>query len=840
MTSRRVFRVFISGVTNEVGDARSRIAGDLRKRGLMVKVQEDFRQEAGIETTLATLEAYIRECDAVVHIAGRRSGAFPDEDEARPFQAMLPDGVMRASYTQWEFHFARHHKRRVSRYVAKADYVPDRADAPLDDDPASQAAHVVLIEKFNRKHFSGSDELRILVLQEDWHIAQRQPRNLPFASLRDMFKGREAELAALHRALDDIPAKSLKAQALHGLGGVGKTRLAVEYAHRHADEHSALIFLSAETPERLESGLSALSGPEMFDLPEKEAKEDTVKIPAALGWLDRHPGWLMILDNVDDEASLKAVQALLARLSGGKVIITGRLSAYPAGVKKLELGVLDPDAAAAFLLERTEGGRVAAADDTQQARRLADELGGLALGLEQAGAYIAAERIGFARYLALWRESREKIVGWFDRELMSYAHDAGLAATWATSIAKLTSDARSLLERLAFLAPEPIPDSLLDIAVGDEELDAYAARGRLFAYSLISRAGSAGEPAFSVHRLVQDFTRRGMSADRRRAALEIALLWVDEAFTGHPADVRSWKVLDPLLPHALVLAALGDAEGLPTSSYLMARLGSLLDAKANYPEAERLKRRALLVGQQTLQADDPEVAARANNLAALLTRISRYDEAESLYRRALSINEAHHGSGHPEVATDLNNLGHLLHLTGRTEEAETLFRRALAIDEISLGADHPNVAVDLNNLGSALRRMKRFEEAEALLRRALAIDEEKLGPGHPHVAIRLGNIGRVLSDLNRRAEAEPFFHRALAIDEASYGPDHPHVGRRLNNLAGHFQVTDRAAEAEPLYRRALAIMETSHGPDHPDTQSVRENLAALTDGKKRDPAILRA
>ena len=178
-----------------------------------------------------------------------------------------------------------------------------------------------------------------------------------------------------------------------------------------------------------------------------------------------HPTWLMILDNVDDEKAVTAISRLMVRLKGGHVIVTARASNFPPTLRKLELDVLDEDAAAAFLIERTRYDRTSAADDEKQAREIAHELGGLALVLEQAGAYIATERIGFARYLKLWRESREKVIGWFDGDLMNYAHDTGLAATWATSVDRLSPESHRLLDRLAMLGADPIPGYLLEFPI---------------------------------------------------------------------------------------------------------------------------------------------------------------------------------------------------------------------------------------------------------------------------------------------------------------------------------------------------------------------------------------
>jgi hypothetical protein len=193
----------------------------------------------------------------------------------------------------------------------------------------------------------------------------------------------------------------------------------------------------------------------------------------------------MILDNVDDEAARDAVIDLLPRLGSGKILITARTTDFPDEVLVQKIGVLDQGAATAYLLVRTDDKRAKAADDLEPAGELARELDGLALGLQQAGAYIATRGIGFARYLELWRENRKKVVDWFDRRLMSYDRETGLAATWATSGARLSPESRRLLDRLAFLAPDPVPDSLLDVAVPGEasDTDAYQARWtlRLFA-----------------------------------------------------------------------------------------------------------------------------------------------------------------------------------------------------------------------------------------------------------------------------------------------------------------------------------------------------------------------
>ncbi len=167
------------------------------------------------------------------------------------------------------------------------------------------------------------------------------------------------------------------------------------------------------------------------------------------------------------------------------------------------------------------------------------------------------------------------------------------AATWATSVVQLTPAGRRLLERLAFLAPEAVSESLFDVATpgDDADFDAREALADLFAYSLAAPGkaadGGTQEPSFAVHRLVQEFTQRGLKEAKQRQILEEGLGWLKAAFVGEPQDVRSWATLDPLAPHALALARRADEAGIPEpTARLMNTLGMLFFVKSKYAEAE--------------------------------------------------------------------------------------------------------------------------------------------------------------------------------------------------------------------------------------------------------------
>jgi len=524
------------------------------------------------------------------------------------------------------------------------------------------------------------------------------------------------------------------------------------------------------------------------------------------------------------------------------VIITSRLSDWSGSAETVELELLSEDAAVEFLLERTKNRRVNDPSDPDRARELAKELEGLALGLDQAGAFINQMRCSFDDYLRRWHAREQKVRAWHNARLMLYP--LSMAVTWDASFEQLGWAARQLLNLLCWLAPEPVPRALTagarlrkeDAANGAsaEEGDPEEALAEVAGFSMLK--WETGNQAFRIHRLVWDVIRERQPDEQRSVILQSALLMVDSYLPDDPPadDVRSWPIWEPMVAHVrgLISEAAKSGIGQPTSR-LANGLAIFIAVKSLWPEAEALARLALEIDEQMLGSGHPNVANRLNNLAHLLKETNRLTEAEPLMWRALSIDEKSYGSEHPNVAIHLGNLAQLLQDTNRLSEAEPLMWRALSIDEKSYGVEHPHVARDLNNLAQLLKKTNRLTEAEPLMWRALSIDEKSYGSEHPNVAIHLGNLAQLLKDTNRLSEAEPLMRRALSIDEKSYGVEHPRFARDLSNLAVLFKATNRLSEAEPLYRRALAIAEKSYGPEHPTVALCLSNLALLLQDTNR-------
>jgi tetratricopeptide (TPR) repeat protein len=655
--------------------------------------------------------------------------------------------------------------------------------------------------------------------------------SIPFASLGEKFIGRERELEALHEAVSKLNGTTAIMQTVSGLGGQGKTQLAVEYAHRYASQYGAIIWLNAETPESLQSALAALCAAGKLDLPEQHAEKLSDQVSAVIRWLAERADWLVIADNANSEPARTKVIELFGTLQG-KVLITTRPPKMTGNVGEFPLQSLSPESAADLLRTFSEGGRVAATTDAQDCADIVTALERHVLSLRLAAAFVRRRGISFAQYLADWRmaNTQGEMLHW-EGAKREIGYDKSTAVTFGLTLAALPPDARGLLDRLAYLAPEPIPDSLWAIPLEGIAFESgrnlQDCEAILEDFGLLQRV----ENERILHRVVQAVVRGVLAKRRDIAPQRAAIDWVNAAFEGDPTNVFSWPVLLPLVVHVEALFAIpeidSDGESAPQVSRLLNQRALLAQTRVEFDVAEPLYRRALKIDEASYAPDHPKVAIGLNNLAGLLRSTDRLTDAEPLYRRALKILESSFGLEHPQVAATLNNLAGLLKVTNRLTEAEPLYWRALKILESSYGLEHPQVAVMLNNLALLLQSTNRLTEAEPLYRRALKIDETSYGPEHPTVAIRLGNLAQLLKSTNRATEAEPLYWQALKIQESSFGLEHPKVATTLHNLAGLLLGTSRLSEAEPLCRRALKIDEASYGPEHTEVATDLHSLAEL-------------
>jgi tetratricopeptide (TPR) repeat protein len=648
--------------------------------------------------------------------------------------------------------------------------------------------------------------------------------NIPFLRNQN-FTGREDELAELHASLNSGEATALiQPQAISGLGGIGKTQLAVEYAYRHGTDYAIVWWMRSEDPVTLASDYALLAV--KLELPEKDATEQHIAVEAVKEWLRQNRGWLLIFDNAEDSDS---VRDYIPRGSLGHIIITSRNPIWAGVAKSLPVTSLPLDKAIEFLLKRT------GSQDEATAKTLAEAVGCLPLALEQASAYIETSGSTMARYLDLFEKRQPELL---KRGKPSTEYPDTVAKTWDISFENVKEEnetAAELLQLCAFFAPDDIPVNM--IKEGSEELPKSLAATAtdpllldealavLRKYSLVE----VEDEKLSIHRLVQAVIRHAMNKKDFKRWTGVAVHVLNASFPHESYDVKTWPVCASLLPHASV--ALSHAEAIQFTSNGTSRLfnqiGLYLKARAEYAQAKIMLERALAISEAILDSDHPTLAIRLNNLGSILESQGDFVGARALYERALAIDEAAFSPGHPTLAIRLSNLGNVLREQGDFAGAKALLERALAIDEAALGPDHPKVAIRLSILGLVLISQGNLDGAKAFLERAITIGQATVGPNHPDIAVWFNNLGSVLESQGDFAGARVLYERALAIAEAAFGPDHPQVAGFTTNLGSVLREQGDLVSAKAFFDRALTISEAAFGSNHPNVAIILWHLGIV-------------
>jgi hypothetical protein len=522
--------------------------------------------------------------------------------------------------------------------------------------------------------------------------SQGQPLwNVPYPR-NPLFTGREQILERLAETLNTGETTALaQPQAISGLGGIGKTQTAIEYAYRSRSKYQAVLWARADTRENLVLEYFAIA--QLLGLPEQHQQDQPRIVEAVKRWLREHRGWLLILDNADD---LGMVRDFLPGTDTGHVLLTTRAWAMGRLAKRIELDRMEQAEGTLFLLRRVS---ILQADDPldkassqeqKHALAIVQAMDELPLALDQAGAYIEETGCGLAGYLTRYQQHRKDLLK--ARGEYTSDHPEPVATTWSLSFGNVehaNAAAADLLRFCSFLAPDAIPEELVTEGVAEltTELQPLAtdpflldaAIKELFRYSLIER--DAERKLLSMHRLVQAVLKDAMSEETQREWAERVVRAVNRTFP--EVEFETWDRCRRLLTHAQACADLITQWGmeLPGASSLLSKAGYFLQVHGQYPEAEPLMQRVLAIDEQALGPDDPDLAIDLNNLAMLYRDLGRYAEAEPLMQRVLAIDEKALGPDHPDVATDLNNLASLYQAQGRYAEAEPLQQRARAIRE---------------------------------------------------------------------------------------------------------------------------------------------------------------
>jgi len=655
----------------------------------------------------------------------------------------------------------------------------------------------------------------------DIHIHQAAPQAPPapirawgHVPARNLaFAGREEELARVRAALTSGSRAAV--QALHGMGGVGKTQLAIEYAHRHSRDYDIVWWLDSENTSLLAQQFTELAG-KLGCAPAGTAP-DAVR-SAVLSDLHDRDRWLLVFDNAEQPDELSP----WLPAGPGHVLITSRSGAWAELAIPVPVDVL-PRAEAVALLHT----RVPTLPEPD-ADALADALGDLPLALAQAAAYLAEARVTVADYVGLLRDRADDLL----REGRPASY--GTTLTGVTTLAwdrlrRTDPDAASLAALCAHLAPEPIALEWLITAAKDlpgglaSRLAAPLARSRLLKVLTSTSLARLSDDGLAMHRLTQAIVRTSIPAADAAAALAHAELVITATYPGDKEMPASWPAWARHLPHIIALdpAATSNA-GLRD----MASGAAWYLLRSGHPaQAHDLATRLHDDWVDRLGPDHLQVLAIARALAVALRRLGQGGQARRLNEDTLARSRRVCGDDHPETLATATNLAVTLRAAGEHQAARQLDEDVLQRKRRTLGDSHPSTLRTANNLALNLRAIGDHQGARQLNQDILRRKRDMLGDDHPSTLSTANNLALNLRALGEYESARQIDSDTLRRKRDALGDSHPDTLRSANNLAVDLRGLGEYEAARELDLDTLERRRQTLGEEHENTEESRRNLA---------------
>jgi tetratricopeptide (TPR) repeat protein len=594
----------------------------------------------------------------------------------------------------------------------------------------------------------------------------------------EYFTGRKDILEQIYDKLhqNQIVALNQKTPsiALHGLGGIGKTQILIEYANRCKDKgiHQAVLWVSAESKETFKSGFQTLAIALNLPIEGKPVEEIRESVE---NWLIINKNkWLLLIDNADD---LKIIGTFLSKVKGyGQVLISTRAQNTRPFAEPLALEKMTKQEAFEFLEKRT------GLSIDHHAEKLAKTLDYLPLALDQAAAYISETQMGFEDYLDIYQSDSINLLNERGEILDKQDHPDPITKTWLISFEKVQQKSElaiTILKQCAFLSPDGIIEEIFKDIPKKDFNDALK---EILKYSLLKRDSQA--KLLFMHRLVQEILRNQLSDEEQKIITNQIVNLLVGAYSNNEMDFTAW------LKH--------------NSAWLL-----------NAREAQHWI--------HLFQLQSREIGILLNNMGYFFEKIGDYQSALLLLKEALKITKEVLGSKHPNYATSLNNLASLYKTIGEHEKALPLLEESLKIRKEVLGTRHPSYAVSLDNLASLYKTMGNYEQALSLFKEVKNILKETLGTQHPDYATSLNNLAGLFYSIGNNEKALFFYKKSLKIRIEILGSQHPDYAISLNNIASLYKSKEEYDKALPLFAESLKILVTVLGEQHSNTQAIVVN-----------------
>lgn len=648
------------------------------------------------------------------------------------------------------------------------------------------------------------------VLPTIWNVGPRNPG----------FVGRDGALASVRERLDSGGAAVV--QALHGLGGVGKTQLAIEYAYRYADAYDLVWWVNAEEAGLIGEQYVVLAAQLRLVGPQT----DTPSAVAALrAYLRGRGRWLVVLDNAESQQDVR--DWLFA--GPGHTLITSRNPGWGELAARVDVDVLSRAESLTLLrAHRPDTGQAVA-------NRLAEALGDLPLALAQAGGFLSETGMPVEDYLRLLDTRAGELLG--ESPPDTHPHSLAAAVRLSTDrLAEVDPAALALVRMAAFLAPEPIPAELLTDAVPiaggkvPPELGALQATlvspvavhrsvGRIGRFGLARLGGG-----LQLHRLTQVVLRDQLDAEQATAYRAAAEALIVAADPGDERDPRSWTGWARLLPHLLA----ADPATSPSSGVrdLACRAGWYLWNRGDTVLAREFTEDLHRLWREKRGPDDQHTLRITHCLVRSLVDLGGYNQARRLGEDTVSRSRRVLGDNHPDTLLGAHTLGTCLHELGEFEQARALNEDTLARRSEALGSDHLDTHRTAHNLARDLRALGEFEKARRIHEDAVAYRRRVLGENHPITINATNELGASLRAVGAIEAARQLHTDTVARAERVLGEDHIWTMDGRKELAtdlyalGEFEQARQVSD--DVFTRARRVL----GHESHFTLDAANNLAA--------------
>ncbi|KAF2711453.1 FabD/lysophospholipase-like protein [Pleomassaria siparia CBS 279.74] len=708
------------------------------------------------------------------------------------------------------------------------------------------------------------------------------------------FVDRPTEMAELERVL--LPrhdqSQRQKIHVLHGLGGIGKTQLTVEFARRHHDKFSSVFWLDGRSEDSLKRSIASCAG----RIPQGQIPKtsraytavDSANVSAdvnavvkdVLGWL-ADPGntaWLLIFDNVDREYNPQGgdpdsydVKLYFSGADHGSVLITSRLATLEQLGDAQKLGKVTKEQGQAIFQNQSTREYV-------DSERLLKLLHGLPLAIAQAGAYVQQSRVSVATYLRFYEQQWSQLMesgSVTDAPLQDYP-GRSVWTTWAISyqaIRKKHEATANLMLLWSFLDNKDLwyglfaeasqnsvtVEEMLSKWIGDiasNEIEFIGAMQLLRNYSLIEEVQGTKETiSYATHPVVHRWAYHYQAKRFESELGQLAVVAVGKAVP-HDSARDYWILQRRLLPHAQTCALwLGNSQGskdfggnttyasgsdenvkeqvLLDSIHL---LGNLFLDQGKLAEAEQMYERALQGTEKALGPNHTSTLETVHNLGCLYAgQEGKLDKAEQMYKRALQGTEKALGPNHTSTLETVHNLGCLYAgQEGKLDKAEQMYERALQGTEKALGPNHTSTLETVHNLGCLYAGQEgKLDKAEQMYERALQGKEKALGPNHTSTLDTVNNLGCLYAGQEGKiAKAEQMYERALQGYKIASGKEsveqYPRALDTIENMGILYEEQGEYTKARAMYSKALLGRQKAFGPSSYKCRRLESRMDALS------------